>query len=156
LAKELTNATIYGIEKDKNALAIARTNAQNLLPPNRITFYQGSWLQPLAEIRGRIGGIVSNPPYIPTATIPTLQPEVADHEPQAALDGGEDGLDCIRHLTAIAPSYLQPGGILLFEMMAGQAPQVRELLQQQGSYRDIQIYSDLAGIERFALAYKNH
>lgn len=156
LAKELTKATIYATEKDENALAIARTNAQNLFPPNRITFYQGSWLQPLADYRGRISGIVSNPPYIPTATIPTLQPEVAHHEPHAALDGGEDGLDCIRHLIAIAPNYLHPNGILLFEMMAGQAPQVRELLQQQGSYRDIQICSDLAGIERFALAYKNH
>lgn len=156
LAKELTNATIYATEKDENAFAIARSNAQNLLPNNRISFYQGSWLQPLAEDRGRISGIVSNPPYIPTATIPTLQPEVANHEPHAALDGGEDGLDGIRHLIAIAPSYLHPNGILLFEMMAGQAPQVRELLEQQGSYRDIKICSDLAGIERFAMASQNH
>ncbi|WP_071515227.1 peptide chain release factor N(5)-glutamine methyltransferase [Geitlerinema sp. PCC 9228] len=155
LAKELTNATIYATEIDKNALAIAQTNAKNLLPPDRITFYQGSWLQPLASDRGRISGMVSNPPYIPTAIVPTLQPEVANHEPHAALDGGEDGLDYIRHLIAIAPTYLHPGGILLFEMMAGQASPVRELLQQQGSYRDVQIFPDLAGIERFALAYKN-
>ncbi len=69
------------------------------------------------------------------------------------MDGGADGLDCIRHLVEISPSYLRPGGVWLIEMMAGQADRVREILQNQGSYSNIQIYSDLAGIERFALAY---
>ncbi|MGL4618971.1 MAG: protein-(glutamine-N5) methyltransferase, release factor-specific, partial [Chroococcidiopsis sp.] len=64
------------------------------------------------------------------------------------------GLDCIRHLIATAPNFLRSGGVWLIEMMAGQAETVSELLQQQGSYINIQIYPDLAGIERFALAYR--
>ena len=96
--------------------------------------------------------MVSNPPYIPTALIAQLQPEVAQHEPHLALDGGTDGLDCIRHLIATAPDYLRPGGIWLIEMMAGQAETVKHLLQERGSYERIQIFPDLAGIERFALA----
>jgi release factor glutamine methyltransferase len=96
----------------------------------------------------------SNPPYIPSSMIPNLQPEVALHEPHVALDGGADGLDCLRHLVDRAPNYLKPGGIWLSEMMAGQAEAVAELLQHQGSYRDIEIYADLAGIDRFALAFR--
>jgi release factor glutamine methyltransferase len=79
---------------------------------------------------------------------------VANHEPQSALDGGEDGLDCIRYLIATAPDYLRSGGVWLIEMMAGQAEIVVELLRQQGSYINIEIPADLAGIERFALAYR--
>jgi release factor glutamine methyltransferase len=81
-----------------------------------------------------------------------LQPEVVNHEPHLALDGGTDGLDCIRQLIEISPDYLHPGGVWLIEMMAGQADTVQRLLQQQGSYSNIQIYQDLAGIERFAVA----
>jgi release factor glutamine methyltransferase len=99
--------------------------------------------------------MIANPPYIPSAIVPTLQPEVAWHEPHLALDGGNDGLDSIRHLITTAPEYLLPGGIWLIEMMVGQARIVSELLQAQGSYNNVQIFRDLAGIERFALAYRN-
>ncbi|MEA5599872.1 peptide chain release factor N(5)-glutamine methyltransferase [Nostoc sp. UHCC 0252] len=148
-------ATIHAVDYSLEALAIARTNADNLGFADRIKFYRGSWWEPLAFLKGQFSGMVSNPPYIPTSTLPTLQPEVFNHEPHLALDGGGDGLDCIRHLIEISPSYLQPGGVWLIEMMAGQADAVRELLQNQGSYCKIQIHADLAGIERFALAYKS-
>jgi release factor glutamine methyltransferase len=97
--------------------------------------------------------MVANPPYIPSLSVQHLQPEVAWHEPQLALDGGSDGLDCIRALVETSPAYLRPAGIWLIEMMAGQADTVRTLLQSQGSYCNIQIHTDLAGIERYALAY---
>ncbi|MGF2039284.1 MAG: peptide chain release factor N(5)-glutamine methyltransferase [Nostoc sp. CmiVER01] len=148
-------ATIHAVDYSLEALAIAQTNARNLGFADRIKFYQGSWWEPLTFLKGQFSGIVSNPPYIPTNTLPTLQPEVVNHEPHLALDGGSDGLDCIRHLIEISPSYLQPGGVWLIEMMAGQADTVRELLQNQGSYCNIQIHADLAGIERFALAYRS-
>ncbi|MDZ8224561.1 peptide chain release factor N(5)-glutamine methyltransferase [Nostoc sp. ChiVER01] len=148
-------ATIYAVDYSLEALAIAQTNARNLGFADRIKFYQGSWWEPLTFLKGQFSGMVSNPPYIPTNTLPTLQPEVVNHEPHLALDGGSDGLDCIRHLIEISPSYLQPGGVWLIEMMAGQADTVRELLQNQGSYCNIQIHADLAGIERFALAYRS-
>ncbi|MBN3908746.1 MAG: peptide chain release factor N(5)-glutamine methyltransferase [Nostoc sp. NMS1] len=155
LADVLPKATIHAVDYSLEALAIARTNADNLGFADRIKFYQGSWWEPLAFLKGQFSGMVSNPPYIPTSTLPTLQPEVIYHEPHLALDGGSDGLDCIRHLIEISPSYLRSGGVWLIEMMAGQADAVGELLQNQGSYCKIQIHADLAGIERFALAYKS-
>lgn len=155
LAKIFPQATIHAVDYSLEALAIAALNADNLRLTDRIQFHQGSWWQPLASLKGQFSGMVSNPPYIPTSTLPTLQPEVFHHEPHLALDGGADGLDCIRHLIEISPSYLLPGGVWLIEMMAGQADTVRELLENQGCYYNIQIHADLAGIERFALAYKS-
>jgi release factor glutamine methyltransferase len=121
---------------------------------SRINFYQGSWWSPLEFLQGKVQGMISNPPYIPTNLITKLQPEVANHEPYLALDGGEDGLDDLRHLVTTAPHYLKSGGIWLVETMAGQPPAVVRLLREQGSYRDIYTFSDLAGIERFVQAFK--
>ncbi|MBD0341341.1 MAG: protein-(glutamine-N5) methyltransferase, release factor-specific, partial [Microcoleus sp. Co-bin12] len=110
--------------------------------------------EPLAFLKGQVSGMVSNPPYIPSSTVLTLQPEVVRHEPHLALDGGFDGLDCIRHLVETAPDYLESGGVWLVEMMAGQAEAVADMLESHGSYGKVQIFSDLAGIARFALAYR--
>jgi release factor glutamine methyltransferase len=98
--------------------------------------------------------MISNPPYIPSRMIAELQPEVAHHEPHSALDGGLDGLDCIRELVTQAPEFLISGGLWLIESMAGQAADVIQLLERQEQYRDLQIHRDLAGIERFVLAYR--
>ncbi|HYW19771.1 MAG TPA: peptide chain release factor N(5)-glutamine methyltransferase [Nodularia sp. (in: cyanobacteria)] len=152
LADALPQATIHAVDYSPEALEIARDNARNLNFDNQIKFYQGSWWEPLVARKGQFSGMVSNPPYIPTSTVTTLQPEVVNHEPHLALDGGTDGLDCIRQLIEISPCYLRPGGVWLIEMMAGQAEIVRTLLQKQGSYCNIQIHRDLAGIERFAVA----
>lgn len=152
LADALLHSLVHAVDFSEAALSIAGENAAAYQFNNRIQFYQGSWFEPLVALQGQLSGMVSNPPYIPSSLIPDLQPEVSRHEPHLALDGGSDGLDDIRHLVHIAPSYLRSGGIWLIEMMAGQAAQVRELLQQQGSYRDIEIHADLAGIDRFALA----
>ncbi|MEA5583035.1 peptide chain release factor N(5)-glutamine methyltransferase [Nodularia harveyana UHCC-0300] len=152
LADALPQGIIHAVDYSPEALKIAQSNAVNLGFDHRIKFYQGSWWEPLAALQGQFSGMVSNPPYIPTSTVATLQPEVVNHEPHLALDGGDDGLDCIRQLIEISPLYLRPGGVWLIEMMAGQADTVGKLLQQQGSYCNIQIHADLAGIERFAVA----
>lgn len=154
LATLFPTATIHAVDTSAAALEVAQSNAQAYHLTDRIRFYQGVWLEPLAVLKGQLAGLISNPPYIPTVMLAELQPEVARHEPHLALDGGPDGLDCLRHLVTAAPDYLRPGGLWLVEMMAGQAESVTNLLQQQGQYRDIQIFSDLAGIERFALAYR--
>lgn len=153
LALAFPQAMIHAVDRSSEALAIARTNAENLHV--QIQFYQGIWFEPLAHLKGQLSGMVSNPPYIPTQTVQELQPEVTLHEPHLALDGGEDGLDCIRHLVRTAPEYLKPGGIWMIEMMSGQARGVTELLEAQGSYEQIRIEKDLAGIERFAIAKRN-
>jgi release factor glutamine methyltransferase len=154
LAGALTNARIYAVDCSSEALAVARLNAENLGFASRINFYQGLWWEPLAFLKGQVSGMVSNPPYIPSSTVLTLQPEVVRHEPHLALDGGFDGLDCIRHLVETAPDYLESGGVWLVEMMAGQAEAVADMLESHGSYGKVQIFSDLAGIDRFALAYR--
>ncbi|HLO87593.1 MAG TPA: peptide chain release factor N(5)-glutamine methyltransferase [Nostocaceae cyanobacterium] len=154
LAEVLPKATIYAVDVSTEALAIAQKNAQSQEGlSQRLHFYQGSWWKPLVHLKGKFSGMVSNPPYIPSEMLPSLQPEVFAHEPHLALDGGIDGLDCIRHLIEISPQYLHSGGVWLIEMMAGQAEIVRELLDNQGSYYNISIHADLAGIERFAVAY---
>jgi release factor glutamine methyltransferase len=156
LASVFPQATIHAVDRSEAALAIAQGNARGLGYGDRIQFYCGSWFEPFHPFQGvkRFQGIVSNPPYIPTPMLQELEPEVSHHEPAIALDGGADGLDCIRHLIITAPTYLCSGGILLLEMMAGQAPVVTDLLEQQGSYCQIEIFSDLAGIQRFARAYR--
>ena len=154
LADAFCKARIYAVDCSQEALSIARLNADNYDFINRIQFYEGSWWEPLGFLKGKFNGMVSNPPYIPTSTLPELQPEVFKHEPHLALDGGDDGLECIRHLVKTSSDYLKPGGIWLVEMMAGQADKVSQMLESDGSYGNIEIHSDLAGIERFALAYK--
>lgn len=154
LASAFKQATIHAVDISPEALKIASNNACNLGYKERIKFYQGYWWEPLALLKGKFSGMVSNPPYIPTSTVLTLEPEVVNHEPHLALDGGTDGLDCIRQLINTSPEYLQPGGVWLIEMMAGQADTVVQLLQNHGSYRNIEIHTDFAGIERFAVAYK--
>lgn len=154
LADAFPSATIHAVDRSTDALAIAQQNAQQLNLHERIKFYQGSWWEPLDALKGNVSGMVANPPYIPSNLVPQLQPEVSQHEPHLALDGGSDGLDCIRQLIETSPEYLRPGGVWLIEMMAGQAETVAQLLHQQGSYCQIQIIPDLAGIQRFALAYR--
>lgn len=160
LARVMPAAKIFAVDISNAALDIAKINATRLgviagaasLVENRINFSQGSWWSSLAQLQNQVAGMISNPPYIPAAAVLQLQPEVVKHEPHLALDGGWDGLDAIRLLVDTAPEYLQPGGIWLIEMMAGQGAAVVELLIQQGRYTDIEIIDDLAGLDRFVLA----
>ncbi len=152
LAAALPQATIHAVDRSAAALAIAQANAAALGFGDRIQFYQGDWLEPLVALKGKLSGLIANPPYIPSALVLELQPEVTWHEPHLALDGGADGLDCLRQIIQTAPDYLQPDGVWLVEMMAGQANSVVNLLAQQGGYDRITIHRDLAGIERFVTA----
>ena len=154
LATSFPQAKIHAVDSSEAALAIAKENAQLTKLQDQINFYHGSWWQPLRHLEGKITGMVSNPPYIPTQELPTLQPEVFQHEPRLALDGGNEGLDSIRHLIQTAHKYLISGGIWLIEMMAGQGENVVAMLSEQGNYRDIQIIRDLSQIDRFVLAYR--
>lgn len=152
LASILTKAEIYAIDYSQTALAIAKENIINTGFADRIILKQGSWWTPLEKWQGQISGMLSNPPYIPSAEILDLQIEVREHEPRLALDGGEDGLTALRYLVATAPDYLRSGGLWLVEMRAGQGEKVAQMLENQGNYRQIQIINDLAGFDRFVLA----
>jgi release factor glutamine methyltransferase len=154
LATHFCAATIHAVDTSNIALDIAKHNTQKLGLMDRVKFYHGNWLEPLAPLTGMLTGIISNPPYIPSALVPNLQPEVAHHEPHLALDGGTDGLDAFRMIVKHAPQVLKSGGVLLLEMMMGQADAVSTLLRESGDYNNIQIHSDLAGIQRFAQAHR--
>ena len=92
--------------------------------------------------------VVANPPYLPTAVLPTLPPEVSRHEPRAALDGGPDGMAVIRRIIAGAPPVLKPGGWLLMEIGDDQAGPVASLMAAEG-FAGIRARRDLNGVERY-------
>lgn len=81
-----------------------------------IELRQGSWFEPLKEAEGKLAGIISNPPYIPSSHISGLQAEVGRHEPKIALDGGVNGMDDLLHLCKGTASMLKPGGFFAFEV----------------------------------------
>lgn len=152
LTKHFPQAQIHAVDFSEAALEIAKINT--IKNHQEAHFHQGSWFEPLAKLnlQNQIAGIVSNPPYIPSTEVLNLQPEVTNHEPHLALDGGADGLDPIRELVNTAPQYLISGGFWIVELMAGQGNIVRSLLQGNGNYTNIQIHQDYAGIERFVSA----
>ena len=152
LARVLPHIQIYGVDLSSEALDIAAVNVSRLNLLDRIELSQGSWWSSLEHLKGKVAVMISNPPYIPAQEVLLLQPEVVNYEPHLALDGGFDGLEAIRLLVDTAPEYIQPGGIWLIEMMAGQGNDVTDLLIRQGGYVDIQIIDDLAGLDRFVLA----
>lgn len=85
-----------------------------------------------ARLRGSIDVLAASPPYVPTDAVRLLPPEARDHEPRAALDGGPDGLDVVRAILASAPSWLRPGGVVLFDLGGDQAPAATALLSEHG------------------------
>lgn len=144
LAKKLPGASIHGVDTSAEALDLARKNAEK--HQAAVNFTHGSLLEPFQGQQFSI--IVSNPPYIPAGDLRTLQPEVQDHEPVGALDGGSDGLDFYRLIIAAAPVHLEPDGWLLFEVGIGQSDQVHLLFAENGRFTEIFRAKDNNAIER--------
>jgi release factor glutamine methyltransferase len=130
LAVKSPAARVSALDISADALELATQNAARHQVQARLQFVQGSGFAALPAA-SRFHLIISNPPYIPTAEIETLQPEVRDFEPRAALDGGADGLDFYRQLAAEAPGRLEPGAKIMLELGDGQAESVRRLFEQQ-------------------------
>jgi release factor glutamine methyltransferase len=150
LLSELPNARGLGVDKSAAAAAVAAGNARALGLAARAGFMVGDWV---AAIAGRIDLAVSNPPYIPSAEIARLDPEVALYDPRAALDGGEDGLDPYRVLVPGCARILNPGGLAAFETGAGQTDYVAALCRTNG-LQLLEIRPDLAGIGRIVVGRK--
>ncbi|WP_342597159.1 peptide chain release factor N(5)-glutamine methyltransferase [Cyanobacterium aponinum UTEX 3222] len=151
LAEAFPNSYIYAVDKSKSALKIAQENALKYGFESRVKFCHGSWFDPINDLKNSFSLIVSNPPYIPSQMVLELEPEVVNHEPKIALDGGEDGLKDIRYLIENSPNFLVKDGFLILEIMAGQGKIVENLLKENGSYKNIKIEYDLAGLDRFAI-----
>lgn len=154
LAIELPEARLLAVDVSAEALAVAAENARRFRVDRRVTFLQGDWTAPLfaARLTGALDVLVANPPYIPTADLATLDPEVSLFEPPLALDGGPDGLTFHRELAAQAPRLLRPGGWLAVEVGAGQADQVRSLLASAPELAVHPVVRDLARRDRVCLA----
>lgn len=124
LLHERPGAVGLGIDRSRGALATAQRNARRNRVGDRALFAQSDWA---AAVRGPFDLVVSNPPYIASPVIATLEPEVREHDPRLALDGGTDGLDAYRVILAEAPRLLGPRGLLLMEIGFDQAEALRAL-----------------------------
>lgn len=133
-----------GVDLSPNAAALARRNARQNGLADRAVFLAGSWAMALT---GKFDLILSNPPYIPSADIAGLMPEVRDHEPARALDGGADGLDAYRTILAILPDLMAVDGTVILELGAGQADDVMSLATRYGLEKAA-LCQDLGGIAR--------
>ena len=145
LLHELRNAGGLGTDLSEEALEAARENAVRLGLQERAAFRQGDLWEPVGDERFDL--IVSNPPYVPTDVIPTLEPEVASHEPVIALDGKEDGLLFYRRIIEEAGKYLCRGGMLFFEIGYDQAEAVLGLMMDKG-FIEVNTLKDYAGLDR--------
>lgn len=145
---------VHAVDQSPDALAVAQINIQRYQMVERIHCHQGNWFEPIAHLKGQVQGIVSNPPYIPTALLAHLQPEVQYHEPHLALDGGRDGLTAVRHLVQTAPEYLLPHGWLFIELMAGQGEAAMAIAMATHGYQAVQILPDLNQQDRFLMAQR--
>ncbi|KPP81627.1 MAG: release factor glutamine methyltransferase HemK [Oceanicaulis sp. HLUCCA04] len=141
LLSELPDASAVATDISPPALEIARSNADRLGLAGRIAFHETSWADGL---EGPFDLIVSNPPYIDSAVIPTLEPEVSEFEPLLALNGGEGGLAPYPHLLEEARRLLTPGGHVFFEIGHDQGAAVCELARMRG-FDGPRIIADLAG-----------
>ena len=140
-----------GVDVSEEALAVARENAANLGLAGRTALLRGDWTAGLEDDGFDL--VVSNPPYIPTADIPSLDPEVRQYEPLAALDGGPDGLDAYRVLAPEILRVLKPGGGFVVEIGHDQGPAVTSLFQAAGA-EELQLRQDLGGRDRIVAGRK--
>ncbi len=144
LAHYNKNARVTELDISFDAINTARENAGINGVLGRTKFIKADILNKIPD--GAYDIIVSNPPYIETAVIGTLQTEVKDYEPLSALDGGEDGLTFYRRITEIAPKMLKKGGLLAFEIGYNQGENVKKLMEK--NFKDIRIIKDLCGNDR--------
>lgn len=155
LAYYIKNCFVTAVDISENALEIAYSNALKNGVADKIDFICSNLFEKLYDKPGTLSSldiIVSNPPYISSSEIETLQTEVKDHEPIIALDGGKDGLYYYKKITEAAPAFLKKGGLLAFEVGYNQASAVRKIMEKH--FEDINIIKDLAGINRVVVGRK--
>ncbi|MDD6281847.1 MAG: peptide chain release factor N(5)-glutamine methyltransferase [Oribacterium sp.] len=156
--REITYA--LGVDISEEALRVAEFNRRQVLEPekqDRLTLLRSDLYEAVPEyLRERkLPGfdiLVSNPPYIPSRVVDTLEPEVRDHEPRLALDGAEDGLLFYRRLLKDARSFLNPGGRIYFEIGYDQGEAVRRMMEDKG-FHDVEVIRDFGGNDRVVKGY---
>ncbi len=150
LASSLPHSVCFASDVSERSLKVALENARRHVLDERIQFFCGDWTRPLRLGRASFDVIVSNPPYIPTGQIATLEPEIHLYEPLRALDGGLDGLVSARRLITEAHRFLRPGGRLLLEIGHDQQAGIRQIVASSGQYDNLVFTRDYAGYDRVA------
>ena len=150
LACELPKAHVIATDVSKRALAVARRNAERHGVAARIEFFESDTLLP---IEGRAGIIAANLPYVTTEDWLATPPEIHEWEPRRALDGGVDGLRCIRRLFQQAPEKLAPDGALFAEIGDRQGATARSLAEEAFPAAKVEVRPDLAGRDRVICVY---
>jgi release factor glutamine methyltransferase len=150
IAHHNRNASVVATEVCPAALDVARRNIQRLGLAERVTLLLGDLYEPLSQLADQnpFDLIVSNPPYIATAEIDSLDRSVRDYEPRLALDGGADGLTYHHRLFAGAASRLRSGGRIFFEIAFNQAEQALKVCSEYQDFSDVRILKDHAGNDR--------
>ena len=146
VALQLPEAEVFAVDRSRAALRLARENIERLNLAGRVRLVAADLLSSLDT---RVDVVAANLPYVPTAELATLPPEVS-HEPQIALDGGHDGLDLLRRLIGESPRLLRKPGAIVLEVGEGQAGKVEALVRAEG-FHPVEVRKDLAGLERVVI-----
>ncbi len=155
LAKEQAGLQIFAGDISRDALDVARLNAQRHGVADRIRFLPGDLFAPVKPLSETFDLIVSNPPYIRTNELSMLAPEIREWEPTIALDGGVDGIDSYRRIIGEGHKYLAPGGAIVLEIGVDMASAVVGLFSRCGCYGPASVHQDYAGKDRVIAAMKS-
>ena len=150
IAKLADGAQVTLTDVSCDALEVARLNAKKLGVEDKVTFVRSDLFE---AVDGSFDLIVSNPPYVRSDIIPTLDTEVKDHEPMLALDGGADGLDIYMKIVKEAADHLDENGCLMMEIGFDQADDIKKLIKEEGRFGEVRVIKDLAGLDRVAVTW---
>ncbi len=145
----LPNATGFAVDIDEKALIVSRGNARRHRVDSRLDLAISDLFSGIGS--EKFDAVLSNPPYVPAADLPTLQPEVREYEPHLALTDGGTGLSLIKKIVNETPQHLKPGGYLIMEFGFGQAPDVRSAFEPT-IWRSVEVIPDMQGIDRVVIA----
>jgi release factor glutamine methyltransferase len=150
LAVYSQHTEVLAIDISEEAIELAAKNVYRFGLHDRISLFCGDLFQPMAGkgYENQIDAVVCNPPYIPTMSLDKLSRDILDHEPRVALDAGAYGIDLLRRLVCEAVPYLKPGGMLAFEIGAGQERVARWLVESSEQYEDVRSVAGEAGQAR--------
>ena len=157
LARIANKVNVTCSDISEGAIKVAKENAQKHGVAKSVKFEQGDLFKPFSKHfrKQKFDMIISNPPYIKSSIIPTLQKEVCEHEPLSALDGGKSGLDFYERIVSGVGSHLRKSGVLLLEIGHDQGEAVSGLLSRNGDFTSIRVLKDLANRDRIVFAKKS-
>ncbi len=157
IAKAVGHARVYASDLSEEAVDLARMNTEMHELSDRVALYAGDLLEPFRnlELQGQVGMITCNPPYISSAKVPAMAPEISKHEPEMAFNGGAFGINLMRRLIAEAPDFLCSGGYLVFEVGLGQGPAMRKQVEKFPDYARVNTVEDAEGETRVIVAQRS-